>query len=60
MPITGFRGFSEAAYASVEDNLAYVTEILAGELAELVHLGCKYIQVDAPEFGMLLDDRQKD
>ncbi len=52
-------GVSEAAYASVEDYMAHVTQILAGEVAELVRLGCEYIQFDAPEFGMLLDEHQK-
>ena len=51
-------GVSEAAYPSVEDYMAHVTEILADEVAELVRLGCPYIQFDAPEFGMLLDDHQ--
>ncbi|MDP7344628.1 MAG: cobalamin-independent methionine synthase II family protein [Alphaproteobacteria bacterium] len=53
-------GVSEAAYATVEDYMAHVTEILADEVAELVRLGCEYIQFDAPEFGMLLDDHQKE
>ena len=53
-------GVSDAAYGSVEDYMAHVTEILANEVAELVRLGCEYIQFDAPEFGMLLDDHQKE
>ena len=53
-------GVSEAAYPTVEDYMAHVTEILADEVAELVRLGCPYIQFDAPEFGMLLDDHQKE
>ncbi len=53
-------GVSEAAYPSVKAYMAHVTEILADEVAELVRLGCPYIQFDAPEFGMLLDDHQKE
>ena len=53
-------GVSEAVYSSIEEYMAHVTEILAGEVAELVRLGCEYIQFDAPEFGMLLDDHQKE
>ena len=40
MPITGLPGVSDAAYGSVEDYMAHVTEILANEVAELVRLGC--------------------
>ena len=53
-------GVSEAGYASTDAYMAHVTEILADEVAELVRLGCNYIQFDAPEFGMLLDDHQKE
>ncbi len=52
-------GVSEAAYPSTDAYMAHVTEILRDEVSELVRLGCDYIQFDAPEFGMLLDDHQK-
>jgi len=30
-------------------------DILRGEVEELIHLGCTYIQVDAPQYAALLD-----
>jgi 5-methyltetrahydropteroyltriglutamate--homocysteine methyltransferase len=53
-------GVSEAAYSSIDAYMADVTDILRDEVAELVRLGCTYIQVDAPEFGMLLDPHQQE
>jgi 5-methyltetrahydropteroyltriglutamate--homocysteine methyltransferase len=52
-------GVSEAAYASTDAYLADVTRILKDEVAELVRLGATYLQIDAPEFGMLLDPHQQ-
>lgn len=52
-------GVSDAAYASTDAYMADVTDILRDEVAELVRLGCSYIQFDAPEFGMLLDSHQQ-
>jgi len=52
-------GVSNAAYSSPDAYLADVTAILREEVAELVRLGAEYIQVDAPEFGMLIDDHQR-
>ncbi len=52
-------GISEAAYPSTDAYLADVTDILKDEVAELVRLGAQYIQIDAPEFGMLLDPHQQ-
>ncbi len=53
-------GVSDAAYSSAEEYLAHVTDILRDEVAELVRLGCDYVQIDAPEFGMLIDDHQRE
>jgi len=53
-------GISEAAYPSPEAYLADVTDVLRDEVAELVRLGATYIQVDAPEFGMLIDPHQRE
>ncbi|MBI2537919.1 MAG: cobalamin-independent methionine synthase II family protein [Gemmatimonadetes bacterium] len=53
-------GVSEAAYPSTDAYLADVTDILKDEVAELIRLGCEYIQFDAPEFGMVLDPHQRD
>ncbi len=52
-------GVSEAAYASPQAYLEDVTTILRQEVAELVRLGATYIQIDAPEFGMLIDPQQR-
>lgn len=52
-------GVSDAAYPSTDAYLADVTDLLRDEVSELVRLGAAYIQVDAPEFGMLLDPHQR-
>ncbi|MEE9174086.1 MAG: cobalamin-independent methionine synthase II family protein [Thermoplasmata archaeon] len=52
-------GVSDKAYPSTEAYLEDVARILRDEVAELVRLGAAYIQVDAPEFGMLLDPHQQ-
>jgi len=46
---------SRAAYASLEEFLADVAEILRGEVDELVRLGATYIQLDAPHYPLLAD-----
>jgi 5-methyltetrahydropteroyltriglutamate--homocysteine methyltransferase len=43
------------AYASLEDYLGDVAEILREEVEELVRLGAEYIQLDAPHYPLLLD-----
>lgn len=53
-------GVSEAAYPNGEAYLEAVTDILRDEVAELVRLGAEYIQIDAPELGMLLDPHQQE
>ena len=53
-------GVSDAAYPTSEAYLDDVTDILRDEVVELVRLGARYIQVDAPEFGMILDPHQQD
>ena len=52
-------GVSNAAYPSQDAYLADVTDILRDEVSELVRLGARYIQVDAPELGMLIDPNQR-
>jgi 5-methyltetrahydropteroyltriglutamate--homocysteine methyltransferase len=52
-------GVSDAAYPSTDAYMADVTDILRNEVDQLVTLGATYIQVDAPEFGMLLDPHQQ-
>ena len=52
-------GTSDAAYPSTDAYLDDVTAILRDEVAELARLGADYVQIDAPEFGMLLDSHQQ-
>jgi len=47
---------STAAYATLEEFLGDVTEILREEVEELIRLGATYIQLDAPHYPLLLDD----
>jgi len=46
---------SKPAYASLEDFLRDVAELLREEVDELVRLGASYIQLDAPHYPLLLD-----
>jgi 5-methyltetrahydropteroyltriglutamate--homocysteine methyltransferase len=46
---------STGAYPTIEDYLADVVDILRAEVAELIRLGCTYIQLDAPQYAALLD-----
>lgn len=46
---------SKGAYPTIDAYLADIVDILRGEVAELVHLGCTYIQLDAPQYAGLLD-----
>lgn len=60
-----FAGFwdphrSCGAYAKLEDFLADVAEILREEVEELVRLGATYLQLDAPQYPLLLDPRYRE
>lgn len=46
---------SKGAYPNIEAYLADVVDILRAEVAELIRLGCAYIQLDAPQYAALLD-----
>ncbi len=46
---------SRSAYATVDAYLADIVEILKDEVAELIRLGCTYIQIDSPQYAALLD-----
>jgi 5-methyltetrahydropteroyltriglutamate--homocysteine methyltransferase len=46
---------SKDAYPTIEPYLADIVDILRQEIAELVRLGCTYIQLDAPQYAGLLD-----
>ena len=46
---------SVAAYPTLDAFLADVVQVLCDEVAELVRLGCTYIQLDAPHYPLLID-----
>lgn len=52
-------GVSNKVYPSPTKYLDEVTQILKMGVVELERVGATYIQVDAPEFGMLLDPIQQ-
>jgi 5-methyltetrahydropteroyltriglutamate--homocysteine methyltransferase len=47
------------AYSTLESFLADVVRILCEEVEELTRLGAKYIQIDAPHYGLLIDPRTR-
>jgi 5-methyltetrahydropteroyltriglutamate--homocysteine methyltransferase len=53
-------GRSREAYASPEEFLGDVAEILREEVDELVRLGATYIQLDAPHYPLLVDPAYRD
>jgi 5-methyltetrahydropteroyltriglutamate--homocysteine methyltransferase len=46
---------SVAAYPTLDAFLADVVQVLCDEVAELVRLGCTYMQLDAPHYPLLID-----
>jgi 5-methyltetrahydropteroyltriglutamate--homocysteine methyltransferase len=46
---------SAAAYPTREAYFADIVELLRREVTEVVRLGCTYVQLDAPQYGALLD-----
>src|SRR5690348_10722130 len=46
---------SRDAYATLDDFLADVVDLLCDEVAELARLGCTYVQLDAPHYPLLAD-----
>ncbi|HVA94918.1 MAG TPA: methionine synthase [Candidatus Dormibacteraeota bacterium] len=46
---------SSAAYATVDAFLADLVDLLRDEVAELIRLGCTYIQIDSPQYAALID-----
>jgi 5-methyltetrahydropteroyltriglutamate--homocysteine methyltransferase len=46
---------SREAYASFDDFMADVVDILRNEVQELRRLGCRYVQLDAPHYPLLID-----
>jgi 5-methyltetrahydropteroyltriglutamate--homocysteine methyltransferase len=53
-------GRSSDAYASAEEFLGAVAEILREEVDELVRAGAEYIQLDAPQYPLLVDPAYRD
>lgn len=53
-------GISDKIYPKPMEYLHEVTRILKEGVAELAHIGVAHIQVDAPDFGMLLDPIQRE
>ena len=51
---------SSVAYSSLEDFLGDVAEMLREEVQELVRLGATYIQLDAPQYPLLMERRYRD
>src|SRR3954470_3895152 len=48
---------SRAAYATLDAYLADVVDFTRREIAELARLGCEYVQIDAPQYAALLDEK---
>jgi methionine synthase II (cobalamin-independent) len=46
---------SRGAYPKIDAYLADLVDILRGEIAELIRLGCTYVQIDSPQYTALLD-----
>lgn len=51
---------SKGAYASRDAYLADIVDLSRREVAELVRLGCNYIQIDAPQYAALLDPQLRE
>ena len=51
---------SRDAYPTRDDYHAHVVELLRWEVSELVRLGCRYIQLDSPQYGALTDPENRE
>jgi len=51
---------SAGAYPSIDAYLADIVGIMKDEVAELIRLGCRYIQIDSPQYAALLDPDIRD
>jgi 5-methyltetrahydropteroyltriglutamate--homocysteine methyltransferase len=51
---------SAGAYSSIDAYLADIVDIMKDEVAELIRLGCRYIQIDSPQYAALLDPDIRD
>jgi 5-methyltetrahydropteroyltriglutamate--homocysteine methyltransferase len=46
---------SRSAYPTMDAFLADLVDLLRDEVAELVRLGCTYVQIDSPQYAALID-----
>ncbi len=51
---------SAGAYPKIDAYLADLVDILRDEVAELIRLGCTYIQIDSPQYAALLDPQLRE
>jgi methionine synthase II (cobalamin-independent) len=51
--------YSRGVYPTLDAFLADIVDILRAEVVELVRRGARYIQIDAPQYGLLLDPRTR-
>jgi 5-methyltetrahydropteroyltriglutamate--homocysteine methyltransferase len=51
---------SKSAYPTIKAYLADLVDILRDEVAELIRLGCTYIQIDSPQYTALLDPQLRE
>ena len=51
---------SRSAYPTRDAYLADIVEFSRREVAELIRLGCTYIQIDAPQYAALLDPQMRE
>ncbi|MFN8521565.1 MAG: cobalamin-independent methionine synthase II family protein [Chloroflexota bacterium] len=51
---------SGGAYPTRDAYLADLVDLTRREIAELIQLGCTYIQIDAPQYAALLDPRMRE
>jgi 5-methyltetrahydropteroyltriglutamate--homocysteine methyltransferase len=53
------REYSRAAYPTLDSFLADIVQLLREEVQELVRLGARYIHIDAPHYGLMLDAKTR-
>jgi 5-methyltetrahydropteroyltriglutamate--homocysteine methyltransferase len=53
-------GLSETAYPNPENYVVEVAAILRDEITDLVARGASYLQIDAPQYTFLADERMRD
>ncbi len=54
------QAHSTAAYSDPFEMFADAAAILRDEVSDLAALGCEYVQIDAPELAMLVDESARD